>query len=304
MDAITLGNHAHRQREVYPFLNSEPRIIRPANMPSASPGRGETVVRAADGTGVAVINLIGRLYLEPAVSPFETATGAGARRRGRPTVVLVDFHAEATSEKVAMGRLLDGSATAVIGTHTHIQTNDPTVLPGGTAYLTDAGMTGPHDSVIGVRADVILARFTTGLPSRFEPAEDDVRHRGRRDRVRQRRPCDVDRDVQASRIGVVSSGRALWPAGQQQPEQHQRQPPADVRVEPVAGDHLRREHRGAGQRRHRRGVLAAPWQHRQQQAAPARRRPARPAAAQAMSGQPGWYAAIVQIESGVTRSSW
>jgi len=92
--------------------------------------------------------------------------------------VLVDFHAEVTSEKVAMGRLLDGSATAVIGTHTHIQTNDPTVLPGGTAYLTDAGMTGPHDSVIGVRADVILARFTTGLPSRFEPAEDDVRIEG------------------------------------------------------------------------------------------------------------------------------
>ena len=92
--------------------------------------------------------------------------------------MLVDFHAEVTSEKVAMGRLLDGSATAVIGTHTHIQTNDPTVLPGGTAYLTDAGMTGPHDSVIGVRTDVILARFTTGLPSRFEPAEGDVRIEG------------------------------------------------------------------------------------------------------------------------------
>ena len=178
VDAITLGNHAHRQREVYPYLNTEPRIVRPANLPAASPGRGETVVRAADGTEVTVINLLGRMHLEPAVSPFEAGPALVEAARLRTPVVLVDFHAEVTSEKVAMGRLLDGSATAVIGTHTHIQTNDPTVLPGGTAYLTDAGMTGPHDSVIGVRADVILARFTTGLPSRFEPAEDDVRIEG------------------------------------------------------------------------------------------------------------------------------
>ena len=125
-----------------------------------------------------VINLLGRMHLEPAVSPFEAGPALVEAARLRTPVVLVDFHAEVTSEKVAMGRLLDGSATAVIGTHTHIQTNDPTVLPGGTAYLTDAGMTGPHDSVIGVRTDVILARFTTGLPSRFEPAEGDVRIEG------------------------------------------------------------------------------------------------------------------------------
>jgi len=178
VDAITLGNHAHRQREVYPYLNTEPRIVRPANLPAASPGRGETVVRAADGTEVTVINLLGRMHLEPAVSPFEAGPALVEAARLRTPVVLVDFHAEVTSEKVAMGRLLDGSATAVIGTHTHIQTNDPTVLPGGTAYLTDAGMTGPHDSVIGVRTDVILARFATGLPSRFEPAEGDVRIEG------------------------------------------------------------------------------------------------------------------------------
>lgn len=178
VDAITLGNHAHRQREVYPYLNSEPRMIRPANLPAASPGRGETVVAAADGTQVAVLNLLGRMHLEPAVSPFECGPRLVEEAKGRASVVFVDFHAEVTSEKVAMGRLLDGKATAVIGTHTHIQTNDPTILPGGTAYLTDAGMTGPHDSVIGVRSDVILARFTTGLPSRFEPADGDVRIEG------------------------------------------------------------------------------------------------------------------------------
>ena len=177
VDAITLGNHAHRQREVYPYLNTEPRIVRPANYPKAAPGRGHTIVERGGAT-LAVVNLSGMVFVEAARSPFAEADAVLAELRGKATHVLVDFHAEVTSEKVAMGRLLDGSATAVIGTHTHIQTNDPTVLPGGTAYLTDAGMTGPHDSVIGVRADVILARFTTGLPSRFEPAEDDVRIEG------------------------------------------------------------------------------------------------------------------------------
>ena len=125
-----------------------------------------------------MINLLGRLFLEPAVSPFEMAPELVEEARARAPVVVVDFHAEATSEKVAMGRLLDGVATAVIGTHTHVQTNDATVLPGGTAYMTDAGMTGPHDSVIGVRSDLIIQRFTTGLPVRFEPADGDVRIEG------------------------------------------------------------------------------------------------------------------------------
>ena len=178
VDVITLGNHAHRQRDVYPFLNSEQRIIRPANMSSESPGRGMVVHPSADGTRVAVVNLMGRLYLEPARSPFDMAPDLVARAREQADAVIVDFHAEATSEKVAMGRMLAGSATAVIGTHTHIQTNDPTVLPGGTAYLTDAGMTGPHDSVIGVRTDLILRRFTTQMPVRFEPADGGVRLEG------------------------------------------------------------------------------------------------------------------------------
>jgi 2',3'-cyclic-nucleotide 2'-phosphodiesterase len=178
VDVITLGNHAHRQREVYPFLNTDQRIVRPANMATEAPGRGMVVHPATDGSRVAVVNLMGRLYLEPARSPFEVAPGLIAQAREQADHVLVDFHAEATSEKVAMGRLLAGSATAVIGTHTHVQTNDPTVLSGGTAYLTDAGMTGPHDSVIGVRADLILRRFVTGLPVRFEPGEGDVRLEG------------------------------------------------------------------------------------------------------------------------------
>ena len=177
-DVITLGNHAHRQREVYPYLDSESRIIRPANMSASAPGRGETVVTARDGTPVAVVNLLGRVFMDPATSPFELAPGAVRSLRERAQLVVVDFHAEATSEKVAMGRLLDGLATAVIGTHTHVQTSDAVVLPGGTAYITDAGMTGPHDSVIGVRTELILRRFTTGMPVRFEPAEGGVRLEG------------------------------------------------------------------------------------------------------------------------------
>jgi metallophosphoesterase (TIGR00282 family) len=178
VDAITLGNHAYRQREVYPYLDSEPRILRPANHAASAPGHGTALVQTADGTPVFVINLIGQLFLDAARSPFEMATRLAAEAREQAAVVLVDFHAEATSEKVAMARLLDGRVTAVVGTHTHIQTNDPVVFPGGTAYLTDAGMTGPHDSVIGVRSDLVLRRFQTGLPVRFEPAEGDVRIEG------------------------------------------------------------------------------------------------------------------------------
>ena len=133
---------------------------------------------AADGTSVAVINLLGKLFLDPAVSPFTVAEELVTAARARAGIVLVDFHAEATSEKVAMGRLLAGRVTAVIGTHTHVQTNDAQVLDGGTAYMTDAGMTGPHDSVIGVRTELVLRRFQTGLPVRFEPAENEVRIEG------------------------------------------------------------------------------------------------------------------------------
>jgi metallophosphoesterase (TIGR00282 family) len=178
VDVITLGNHALRQSEVYPYLNAEPRIVRPANLSVNAPGRGSTVHTAAGGARLAVVNLLGSLSLDPAQSPFAIAEQLVAQAAGQADFVLVDFHAEATSEKVAMGRLLAGAATAVVGTHTHIQTSDARILPGGTAYITDAGMTGPHDSVIGVRTDLILRRFTTGMPVRFEPADGDVRLEG------------------------------------------------------------------------------------------------------------------------------
>ena len=178
VDVITLGNHAFRQREVYPHLGMDPRIVRPANYPPSAPGKGWCVARAADGTPVAVINLLGKLFLDPAVSPFAVAEDVVAEAHREADLVLVDFHAEATSEKVAMGRFLDGRVTAVIGTHTHVQTSDAHILSGGTAYITDAGMTGPHDSVIGVRTDLILRRFTTQMPVRFEPADGGVRLEG------------------------------------------------------------------------------------------------------------------------------
>ena len=177
-DVITLGNHTWRRPEIGPYLAESERVIRPANMSGGSPGRGLTVVPAADGTQVAVINLLGHLFIGPPVGPFELVDELVDEARKRAQVVLVDFHAEATSEKVALPRWLDGRVTAVVGTHTHVQTNDARVLPGGTAAITDAGMTGPHDSVIGVQADLAIARMRTGMPVRFRPAEGGVRLEG------------------------------------------------------------------------------------------------------------------------------
>jgi metallophosphoesterase (TIGR00282 family) len=177
-DVITLGNHVWRRREIGPYLAESDRVIRPANLGSAAPGRGWTVAPAEDDSPVAVINLLGSLFLDPAVSPFEVVDGLVDEARAASPVVLLDFHAEATSEKVALPRWLDGRVTAVIGTHTHVQTNDARVLPGGTAAITDAGMTGPHDSVIGVQADLAIARMRTRMPVRFKPAEGGVRLEG------------------------------------------------------------------------------------------------------------------------------
>jgi metallophosphoesterase (TIGR00282 family) len=177
-DAITLGNHVWRRGEITPYLKESERVIRPANLSARAPGRGLTFVTARDGTSVAVVNLLGSLFIGPPVSPFELAESLVDEARQRTPVVVVDFHAEATSEKVAMARLLDGRVTAVIGTHTHVQTNDARVLAGGTAAITDAGMTGPHDSVIGVEAELAIHRMRTGMPVRFRPAEGGVRIEG------------------------------------------------------------------------------------------------------------------------------
>ena len=177
-DAITLGNHVWRRGEITPYLTESERVIRPANLSARAPGRGLTFVAARDGTKVAVINLLGSLFIGPPVSPFEVAEELVEEARSQTPVILVDFHGEATSEKVAMARLLDGRATAVICTHTHVQTNDARVLPGGTAAITDAGMTGPHDSVIGVVAELAIRSMRTGIPVRFETAAGDVRIEG------------------------------------------------------------------------------------------------------------------------------
>ena len=177
-DAITLGNHAFRRTEIGPYLDESDRVIRPANMSVNTPGRGLTIVPTATEAPLAVINLLGSLFLHPATSMFELVDGLVDAAREQTPLVLVDVHAEATSEKVALARWLDGKVTAVVGTHTHVQTADARVLPGGTAFITDAGMTGPHDSVIGVEAELAIRRMRTGLPVRFETAAGDVRIEG------------------------------------------------------------------------------------------------------------------------------
>jgi len=172
VDAITLGNHAYRHAEVYDFLDREERIVRPANYPRASPGRGSTVVQR-NGFTLGVVNLSGQVFVDAARSPFAEVDAALADLRGRTTHVLVDMHAEATSEKVAMGWHLDGRVTACVGTHTHVPTADARVLPGGTAYCTDVGMTGPRGGVIGVKKELALRRFTTMTNVRYDTSTED-----------------------------------------------------------------------------------------------------------------------------------
>ena len=175
---ITLGNHTWRRAEIGPYLKTSERVVRPANFSPLTPGRGLTVRPAADGTAVAVINVLGSLFLSPAVSMFEVVDELVEEARQEPQTIVVDVHAEATSEKVALAHWLDGRVTAVLGTHTHVQTSDARVSRGGTAALTDVGMTGPHDSVIGVKADLAVHRMRTGMPVRFEVAEGGVRLEG------------------------------------------------------------------------------------------------------------------------------
>jgi metallophosphoesterase (TIGR00282 family) len=172
-DVITLGNWTWGQPGFAPFLSGTDRVLRPANLSPQTPGAGLAV-----HDGVAVVSLLGVFSLNPFESPFLAADRLVEEARRATPVVVVDFHAEATSEKVALARYLDGRATAVIGTHTHVQTNDARVLPRGTATITDAGMTGPHDSVIGSEADGAIRRFVTGMPVRLEPASGDVRIEG------------------------------------------------------------------------------------------------------------------------------
>ena len=172
VDVITTGNHTYKRREIYRYLDEQSRIIRPFNFLSSNPGRGLTVVDTPSGR-LAVINLLGSLYMYPAHSPFEAISEALEQLHG-VRCILVDFHAEATSEKIAMGWHLDGQVSAIVGTHTHVRTGDARILPNGTAYITDVGMCGPRDSVIGVKKELALERFYTQMPVRFEVASKDV----------------------------------------------------------------------------------------------------------------------------------
>jgi metallophosphoesterase (TIGR00282 family) len=173
---LTSGNHVWDKREVLTFIDDEPRLLRPANYPPGTPGRGSIVTDTASGIRVGVINLMGRVFLANIDDPFRVILEEIDRvREAGARFIVVDFHAETTSEKIAMGWHLDGRVSAVVGTHTHVQTSDARVLPQGTAYLTDAGMTGSHAGVIGMDREAVLARFRTGLPVRFEPSTGDSR---------------------------------------------------------------------------------------------------------------------------------
>jgi metallophosphoesterase (TIGR00282 family) len=172
VDAITLGNHAYKRREIFPYLDRERRIVRPANYLRSHPGRGVTVVER-DGVRLGVINLSGNLFLQAGRPLFPEADAAVAELRDKVDHILVDVHAEATSEKVGLGWHLDGRVTAVVGTHTHVPTADARVLPRGTAYISDVGMTGPRGGVIGVKKEQAIESMMTQLPVRFETSEDD-----------------------------------------------------------------------------------------------------------------------------------
>jgi metallophosphoesterase (TIGR00282 family) len=177
-DAITLGNHAFRRTEIGPYLEASDRVVRPANTSAATPGRGLAVVESSNGARLSVLNVLGSLFLHPAISMFEVIDALVDEAREASVHVLVDVHAEATSEKAALARWLDGRVSAVVGTHTHVQTSDACILPRGTAFITDAGMTGPHESVIGVEADLAIKRMRTGMPVRFTTAQSGVRIEG------------------------------------------------------------------------------------------------------------------------------
>jgi hypothetical protein len=172
-DAITLGNHAWDQREALVFIERAPRLIRPANFPKGTPGRGAALVETKNGKRALVVNAMGRVFMTPFDDPFATVTREldACPLREAADAIVVDFHCEATSEKQAIGFLCDGRASLVVGTHTHVPTADCQILAGGTAYMTDAGMTGDYDSIIGMQKDEPMRRFTSGIPSgRFEPA--------------------------------------------------------------------------------------------------------------------------------------
>jgi hypothetical protein len=178
VDVLTSGDHIWKRKEILDKLNTDKRILRPANYPKDTPGFGATVVKSESGVDVGVINLVGRVFMQAVECPFRVAKEEVDRLKTRTNVIIVDMHAEATSEKIALGWYLDGLASAIVGTHTHVQTADEKILPNGTAFISDVGMTGPFDGVIGRKKEQILMRFLTQLPAKFEMAEGDVQLHG------------------------------------------------------------------------------------------------------------------------------
>lgn len=173
IDVITMGNHVWSKKEIMSFIDEDKRIIRPANLPDKLPGKGSTIIELFNYK-VGIINLLGRVYMEPADSPFNSALKEIEILKEKAEIIIVDFHAEATSEKLAMAWFLDGKANIVFGTHTHVQTADERILPNGTGYITDLGMTGPYNSIIGVEKDIIIKKFVTQIPDKFEVAKGEA----------------------------------------------------------------------------------------------------------------------------------
>ncbi len=200
VDVITSGDHVWDQKEVVQVLGSQSQVLRPLNYPAGAPGQGSVVVSTGGRAAFAVLNLQGRTFMAPLENPFTVGRAEVERLRRSTRIILVDMHAEATSEKIALARMLDGKVSAVIGTHTHVQTADEQVLPGGTAFLCDAGFTGPHESVLGREIEPVVRRFLSGLPQRFEVAEGRVLLQGA--------VIDVDEETGHAR-GIVRISEAM-----------------------------------------------------------------------------------------------
>ena len=173
VDVVTSGNHIYKKREIYDYIDRQPRLLKPANYPPSTPGSGYHIMSDKKNNKIAVINICGRVFIDYFDCPFRTIDKILNNVRKETPVIIVDFHAEVTSEKVAMGWYLDGRVSAVVGTHTHVQTADERILPGGTAYITDVGMVGPRNSVIGVKKENIIKKFLTMMPQKFTVSEDD-----------------------------------------------------------------------------------------------------------------------------------
>ena len=201
IDLLTSGNHIWKHKEIKPYLEDTDRLLRPANYPPESPGRGYAIVETAAGEKAAVINLEGRIFMNPLDCPFRIVDGILKELPKEIKVILVDMHAEATSEKQAMGWFLDGRVSAVLGTHTHVQTADGRVLPGGTGYLSDAGMTGPVDSVIGMRREIIVERFWSQLPQPFKVATQNIQLQGVLLNIDSEGRC---REIRGLQVGIKS----------------------------------------------------------------------------------------------------